>query len=153
MPQPDRHPPISAAVYYRDSGAALEWLERAFGFARGIVVRTPEGEVTHAELTHRGGVVMIGGHWADFVTSPQEIGGRNTQSVHVQLADGLDAHCEHARQAGAEILQEPADQFYGDRTYRARDPEQHVWTFGQHVRDVTPEQAAAETGLTFEGWS
>ncbi|KWF38058.1 VOC family protein [Burkholderia pseudomultivorans] len=153
MPTPAPLPPISPAVYYRDPRAALEWLERAFGFGRGIVVYTADGQVTHAELTHAGGVVMIGGYWADFVASPVEAGGRNTQSVHVQLASDIDAHCERARQAGADILQEPADQFYGDRTYRARDPELHVWTFGQHVRDVTPEEAAAETGLTFEGWS
>ncbi|PRH16062.1 VOC family protein [Burkholderia multivorans] len=153
MPTPAPLPPISPAVYYRDPRAALEWLERAFGFGRGIVVYTPDGQVTHAELTHAGGVVMIGGYWAEFVASPPDVGGRNTQSVHVQLATGIDTHCERARQAGADILQEPADQFYGDRTYRARDPEMHVWTFGQHVRDVTPEEAAAQTGLKFEGWS
>ncbi|HGL4258890.1 VOC family protein [Burkholderia dolosa] len=153
MPQLDRHPPISPAVYYRDPRAALDWLERAFGFVRGIAAYTPDGDVAHAELTYRGGVVRIGGRWADFITTPADVDGRNTQSVHVQLADGLDAHCEHARAAGAEILQEPADQFYGDRTYRARDPEGHLWTFAQHVRDVTPEQAAAESGLRFERWS
>ena len=39
------------------------------------------------------------------------------------------------RAAGAEILQRPETQFYGDRTYRARDPEGHIWTFGQTVQD------------------
>ena len=33
---------------------------------------------------------------------------------------------------------EPEDQFYGDRTYRARDCEGLMWTFAQHVRDVDP---------------
>jgi len=79
------------------------------------------------------GYIMIGGEWIDYVASPASIGGKNTQSIHVHLASGLDDHCERARAAGATILQEPADQFYGDRTYRARDPEGHVWTFGQTV--------------------
>ncbi|RAC88568.1 VOC family protein, partial [Burkholderia multivorans] len=35
MPTPAPLPPISPAVYYRDPRAALEWLERAFGFGRG----------------------------------------------------------------------------------------------------------------------
>lgn len=40
---------------------------------------------------------------------------------------------------GAHILQELADQFYGDRTYGAEDPEGHQWSSGQPVRDVSPE--------------
>ena len=61
--------------------------------------------------------------------------------------DDADAHCAAARAAGAEIMQEPQDQFYGDRTYRARDLEGHHWTFGQHLRDVTAEEMEAVTQL------
>lgn len=53
---------------------------------------------------------------------------------------------------GAILVQEPADQFYGDRTYRARDPEGHVWTFGQTVRRVSREEAEKASGLKIEGW-
>jgi uncharacterized glyoxalase superfamily protein PhnB len=51
----------------------------------------------------------------------------------------VDKHFERARRAGATILAEPADQFYGDRRYGALDPEGHEWYFAQHVRDVAPE--------------
>ncbi len=34
---------------------------------------------------------------------------------------------------GAKILDEPEDQFYGDRRYSAVDPEGHHWYFAQHV--------------------
>jgi uncharacterized glyoxalase superfamily protein PhnB len=68
----------------------------------------------------------------------------------VQLAQGedIDAHCERARAAGADILQEPQTQFYGDRTYRARDPEGHIWTFGVTETEMTPEQWDKASGLT-----
>jgi uncharacterized glyoxalase superfamily protein PhnB len=51
-------------------------------------------------------------------------------------------------------VQEPTDQFYGDRTYRARDPEDHVWTFGQTVHHVSREEAERIGGLKIEaaGW-
>jgi hypothetical protein len=52
--------------------------------------------------------------------------------------------------AGAVIPQEPTDQFYGDRTYRARAPEGYVWTFGQTVRQVSRAQADKESGLKIE---
>lgn len=69
------------------------------------------------------------------------------------LKDGLDARCERARAVGAAILQEPTDQFYGDRTCRLRDPEGHVWNFGQTVRVVSREEAEKASGLTIEGWA
>ena len=64
----------------------------------------------------------------------------------MQLAGDLDEHCERARAAGATIAAEPADQFYGDRTYRAIDLEGHCWTFSAHVRDVTRAEAEAAIG-------
>ncbi|MBK3340088.1 VOC family protein [Burkholderia pseudomallei] len=147
-----RRPSLSSAVFYRDSRAALEWLERAFGFARGIVVRDAQGRIAHAELSFGDGVVMIGAAgWSEFAFSPESLDGKNTQCVHVQLESDLDAHCERARAAGAVILQEPADQFYGDRTYRARDPERHVWTFARTVRRVSREEAERHGGLSIEG--
>ncbi|KVN16838.1 MULTISPECIES: VOC family protein [unclassified Burkholderia] len=146
-------PSLSSAVFYRDPRAALEWLERAFGFARCVVVSDAQGRIAHAEMSFGDGIVMIGeGGWSDFAVSPESLDGKNTQCVHVQLQSDIDAHCERARAAGAVILQEPADQFYGDRTYRARDPERHVWTFGQTVRRVSREEAAHHSGLSIEGW-
>ena len=53
--------------------------------------------------------------------------------------DDVDAHFKRAKAAGATILEEPADQFYGDRRYGVEDPEGHQWFFATHVRDVAPE--------------
>ena len=60
--------------------------------------------------------------------------------VHAIAGADIDAHCERARKAGAEIMQEPDTQFYGDRTYRARDGEGHIWTFGVTVQEMTPAE-------------
>jgi uncharacterized glyoxalase superfamily protein PhnB len=90
----------------------------------------------HAEAGIGDGVVMMGNPGADY-RNPSALGGA-TQLVYVYV-DDVDKHCETARAAGAKILREPADQFYGDRTYGAEDPEGHHWSFSQHVRDVPPE--------------
>jgi uncharacterized glyoxalase superfamily protein PhnB len=79
--------------------------------------------------------------------SPASVEGINTQFIRVHLADGIDAHCERARAAGARIVAEPEDQFYGSRVYRALDPEGHVWNFDQEVRAVSAEDMEAKTGL------
>lgn len=61
-------------------------------------------------------------------------------------------HYWRARAAGAGILQASEDQFYRDRTYRARDSGGHVWTFSQTVRHVSREDAEQASGLKIEGW-
>lgn len=154
MDDPWNRAVFTPSLNYRNPNAALDWLERVFGFERIMVLTDDHGRVSHAEMSFQGrGQVMIGGDdWADYVASPAATGGRNTQRVHVMMADGLDAHCQRARAAGAEILSEPQDQFYGDRTYVARDLEGHVWAFGQPVRKVGREEAAAASGLRIEGW-
>ena len=152
MEDPFRRPSFGSAVFYRDPRAALDWLEEAFGFERSMVISVKDGRLGHAQMRFADGYLMVGSEWADFVASPASVGGKNTQSIHVQLQDGIDAHCERARAAGAVILMEPADQFYGDRIYRARDLEGHVWNFAQTVRHVTREEAERASGLKIEGW-
>ena len=142
-------PIFTSGLHYRDPKAALAWLERAFGFEVTMAIEGPPEapEMCHYEMAHEGrGRVMIGAEWADFARSPAGLGGANTQVVHVQVPSGVDEHCDRARAAGATILAEPSDQFYGDRTYRAVDPEGHVWSFSAHVRDVTRAEAEAALG-------
>jgi len=152
MEDPFRRPSLGAGVFYRDPRTALDWLENAFGFERTMLISDKDGSLSHAEMRYGDGYIMLGAEWAEFIASPASVGGKNTQAIHVHLADGIDAHCERARAAGAVILKEPADEFYGDRTYRARDPEGHVWTFGQTVRHVTHEEAERVSGLKIVGW-
>jgi len=152
MHDPFRRPALAASVFYQDPWAALEFLEQAFGFERSMVITDKEGRLAHSELRYGDSLIYLGSEWMDYIASPAAIGGKNTQSVHVCLKDGIEAHRDRARAAGAVILQEPTDQFYGDRTYRARDPEGHVWTFGQAVRMVSREDAERASGLKIEGW-
>jgi uncharacterized glyoxalase superfamily protein PhnB len=142
-------PTFTTALIYRNPKAALEWLERAFGLEVTMAIDGPAEapEMCHYEMAHEGrGRIMIGAEWADFARSPAGLAGANTQVVHVQVPSGLEEHCERARAAGATILAEPSDQFYGDRTYRAADPEGHVWTFSMRVREVTRAEAEAALG-------
>ncbi|MFC4519235.1 VOC family protein [Cupriavidus pinatubonensis] len=153
MEDPFRRAALGAAVFYREPLGALDWLEQAFGFTRTLVITDDQGKLAHAEMRFGDSYLMVGSEWADFTASPASVNGKNTQSIHVHLQDGLDTHCERARAAGAVIIREPEDQFYGDRVYTARDPEGHVWTFGQTVRKVSREEAEQASGLKIEGWA
>jgi uncharacterized glyoxalase superfamily protein PhnB len=143
-------PAFIPSVVYRDNRAALQWLEQAFGFEPSEILTDAEGKIVHAEMTYGDGVVMIGSEWADWTRSPASLGGKNTQRIHVRVAHGIDEHCARARQAGAKIVLEPADQFYGDRTYIAADLEGHHWSFAQPVRDMSNQEMEQATGFKFE---
>jgi uncharacterized glyoxalase superfamily protein PhnB len=91
----------------------------------------------HAELEYADGLIMLGCPGPDY-KNPKQLGVA-TQSLYVYV-DDVDKHFERARSSRAKILEEPADQFYGDRRYGAEDPEGHVWYFATHVRDVAPEE-------------
>jgi uncharacterized glyoxalase superfamily protein PhnB len=133
-------PACIPALCYQNPRKALDWLQKAFGFEIEMVIEDDAGNPVHSELRYGDGVVMIGSEWTEDHKSPASVGRKCTQTVHIHMTENVDQHCEHARKAGAEILMEPATQFYGDRTYRARDPEGHIWTFGQTVQVMTPAE-------------
>lgn len=150
MTSQDSTPTFRSAVVYRDDRAALDWLEKAFGFEISFVVTDKEGNLGHAEMKFGNGLIMISREWSNETRSPKNANGKNTQFLHVHLASGLDAHCERARKAGAVIVQEPSDQFYGDRTYRCFDHEGHLWTFGQTVQTLTFDEMEKNSGGQFK---
>lgn len=133
---PENMPRITPYLLYEDVGAAMEWLARAFGFRERMRLSGPNGAIAHAEMQRDDGVIMMGNPGAQY-KNPKRLG-QVTQSLYVYV-DDVDKHFIHAKQAGAKIIDEPADQFYGDRRYAAEDPEGHVWYFAQHVRDVKQE--------------
>jgi uncharacterized glyoxalase superfamily protein PhnB len=133
---PQGYPRVAPYLLYEDVDAALDFLVIAFGFKEEVRMAGPDGKTIHAEVRLGDGVVMIGRPAADY-KNPKHLGGV-TQLVYVYV-DDVDRHYESATAAGAQIIRELADQFYGDRTYGAGDPEGHQWSFGQHVRDVAPE--------------
>jgi uncharacterized glyoxalase superfamily protein PhnB len=140
MYDPTSRPACIPALSYQDPKKALDWLQEAFGFEIEMVIEDDAGNPVHSELRFGNGVVMVGAEWNEDTRSPASVGRKCTQTVHIHMSENVDQHCERARKAGAEILQEPATQFYGDRTYRARDPEGHIWTFGQTVQVMSPAE-------------
>jgi uncharacterized glyoxalase superfamily protein PhnB len=131
---PKDTPRVSPYLLYEDVDAAVEWLARTFGFTETVRMPGQDGRAMHAELRLGDGLVMLGNPGSGY-RNPQHLGGA-TQLVYVYVPD-VDAHYQRAKAAGAHILRELADQFYGDRTYGVQDPEGHQWSFAQHVRDAT----------------
>jgi PhnB protein len=120
---------ITPYLLYRDAGAALTWLTKAFGLRTSAQPhRDAGGRVTHAEMKLGDALLMLGSPGPDF-NGPKLIG-HATQNLYVDVAN-VDRHYAEAVKAGARIVEEPKDTFYGARRYGAEDPEGHVWYFAQ----------------------
>jgi len=103
---------VIPCLRYRDTRAAIEW------------------------LTLGDGMIMLGsvsdeGEYGKVLVQPDEIKGRQTQTVYLQVNDA-DRVCERAGNAGALILQAPADTAFGSRGFMCRDLEGHVWNVGTY---------------------
>jgi uncharacterized glyoxalase superfamily protein PhnB len=119
---------IYPVLKYDDARAAIDFLERAFGFQRRAVHDGENGGVAHAELTFEDEYVMLGstGEGDDRFNQ-----GAGRYSLYV-VVDDLDAHHARATEAGAAIERELEDTDYGSREYTARDPEGNLWSFGTY---------------------
>ena len=152
MSEARARPSVVPLLWYDGPRAAIEWLQKAFGFEATMVVSGDDESVIHSELVLGDGAIYVVGpsNVGQGGATPAQVGGRNTQSVCINLTEGIDAHCEAARAAGAKIEREPADQPYGDRVYTCRDPEGHSWAFAQPARVMSAEEMARATGHRIE---
>jgi len=141
-----KRPSITSGVSYRDPKAALTWLEQAFGFEPMMVVVNEDGTIGHSEMRFGDSMIFVGHEYDAKHKSPASLDGVNTQSLHLQVDSGLDALFERAKKAGAKVLREPADQFYGERSAMVADPEGHTWSFGQVIKAMSFDEMAKAGG-------
>ena len=134
---------ITPYLLYEDVGAAMEFLTQAFGFEEVLRYTGTEGYVNHAEMCLDDDAIYLGDPGPDY-RNPGRLGGP-TVLIGVSDLTDVDALCERARRAGAQITQEPTDQAYGERRFGAADLEGHHWHFSQPIADMKPEDWGATT--------
>lgn len=113
-------------LFYRDAPAAIEFLERAFGFERWLVVPGDEGIVIHSELGFGKQAVLVSSATNDASRARVGLG-----AVYLRI-DDVDAMFTQAAAAGVAIVKPPYDTDYGSRDFTCRDPEGNDWYFGTY---------------------
>jgi uncharacterized glyoxalase superfamily protein PhnB len=124
---------IIPALRYRNASAAIDWLCKAFGFEKKMIVPAEGGGVAHAELVFGNGMIMLGDAETEYgrmVRPPELPQLLNTQGIYV-LVEDVDKHYTRAKAAGAGIVLDIDTKDYG-RDYTCRDLEGHIWTFGTY---------------------
>ena len=123
----------------RNANAAIEFYQKVFAAVEVFRLTEPSGRIGHAELKFGNFTVMLSDEYPEYgIQGPEAFGGTGS-SVHLHV-DDVDAMTERAAAAGAEVLMQPTDMFYGERSSKVRDPFGHEWLLGSHIEDVTPQE-------------
>ena len=140
-PIPEGYHTTTPYLAVEDAAAAIDYYKQAFGAKEKVRMDAPGGKIGHAELEIGDSLVMLSDPFPQASTKPpNEIGGA-TSSVFMYVED-VDAVVKQAVDAGATIVMEPEDQFWGDRFGAIKDPFGHIWGIATHVADLSPEEIA-----------
>ncbi len=132
-PIPDGYHTVTPYLIVEGADELLEFAKEAFGAEETVRMPKPDGSVAHAEVRIGDSVVMLGDAGEPWPPMPA--------AIHLYV-DDCDTAYRRALEAGATSVQEPADQFYGDRSAGVRDPVGNVWWLATHVEDLSEEEIA-----------
>jgi PhnB protein len=128
---PEGYHTVNPFLIVEGASKLIQFLNQTFDAKVEESVEGPDGRIAHAELTVGDSIIMM----AD--ATPKY--GATAVHLYVYL-ENVDLTFKRALEAGASSVQEPADQFYGDRTAGVKDPAGNYWWIAQHVEDVSPEE-------------
>ena len=138
-PVPEGYTSVTPYLTVDDGKAAIEFYKRALGATERGVMHGPDGKIAHAELQIGDAVVMLSDVFPQSACrTPKELTG-TTVALFLFVED-VDSVVQDAVDAGATILMQPEDQFWGDRLGQVTDPFGHVWQIATRVQDLTPEE-------------
>jgi PhnB protein len=149
QPIPNDYPRLIPYLIVDDAGAAIDFYSSVLGASERMRMAGPDGKVGHAELDIGDSMIMLADEHPDMgARGPRTVGGTPV-TLHVYVED-VDDVFANALKAGAKVLQQLEDKFYGDRSGQFEDPFGHRWNVASHVEDVPPEEMAkrAEAAMT-----
>jgi PhnB protein len=133
---------VTPRLVVRDGAAAIDFYARAFAAQEiGERFSGPHGELIHSEIRIGDSVVMLTDDAADGgpTMSRDSLDGVVTVIMATYWED-VDATWNRAVAAGAEVVYELDDQFYGERGGRLRDPFGHQWMLSKRTERLTPQE-------------
>lgn len=133
---PDSYHTITPYLTTRSTSEAIEFYKTAFAATEMGRLVMPDGDIAHAEIQIGDSKIMISEESEDWGNlSPQALNG-SPVNLCIYVED-VDAVFAQAIAAGASILREVEDQFYGDRMGSLTDPYGHIWSIMTHKEDLT----------------
>ena len=140
-PIPEGYHTLQIYLAVEDASKAIDFYKEAFGAEETIRMPGPDGNVAHAELQIGDSKLMLSDPFPQSNVRPPSERGGPTASIFMYV-DDVDATFEQAQRAGATVVSELEDMFWGDRFGTVADPFGQVWAMATHKEDLSEEEIA-----------
>jgi PhnB protein len=138
-PIPTDRPRLGPYITVHDGAAAIDFYRRVFDAEEVSRMAEPSGKIGHAEVRIGDAVLMLSDEYPEYGgVSPKTLGD-SPAMLHLYVED-VDSVVARAVEAGAEVLEPVADQFYGDRGGKLRDPFGHKWYIASRIEEVSEDE-------------
>src|SRR5207244_5960523 len=117
---------VTPMLTVADVKAAVNFYQKAFGFAKRGIMNGPDGKPMHAELTRRGTTLMLGPENAERGARSAKTVGASPVSLYL-MTEGVDKMVAKAVKLGATATMPVSDMFWGDRCGMLTDPDGYSW--------------------------
>jgi uncharacterized glyoxalase superfamily protein PhnB len=136
-PRPTGMAWVIPALPVKDVQRSIDFCEKAFGFEKGMSMPGPDGKIVHGEIRYEGEIVAMFGR-EDEPCCKTKSPATSKIDCGVMLyvyCDNVDVLYRRAKVAGATVISEPTDMFWGDRTVQLGDLDGYRWMFATNVAD------------------
>jgi len=129
---PEGYHTVTPSLTASNAAGLIDFMKAAFGAQELMRMPTPDGKIAHAEVKIGDSIIML--------DDPMQFSAAPV-SLFLYVSD-VDAAYRNAVKAGATSLQEPANQFWGDRMAQVKDGCGNRWMIATHIEDVPPNEMA-----------
>lgn len=130
---------VSTMLIVSDVKAAINFYQKALGFAKRGMMTGPDGKPIHAELTLRGTTLMLSPEMPQRGARSAKTMGGSPVTLYLTSED-VDKLVAKAVKLGATLQGSVMDMFWGDRCGTIIDPDGYMWMIGTHVSEPTPQE-------------
>lgn len=141
---------LRAHITVHDATDAIGFYGRAFGAVELFRLTEPSGKVGHAEIRIGDSVLMLNDEYPDFGSRSPAATGGSPVAFHLRVPDA-DKAVARAVKAGATLVREVQDQFYGDRSGMVACPFGYRWFLAAVKEEVSPQEMQRRWNRMLEG--
>jgi PhnB protein len=149
QPIPEGYHSITPYLIVNGVDGALEFYKKAFGAKELFRMETPQGKIGHCEFQIGDSKIMMADEFPEMGSKAPSSEKGSSFSLLIYVKD-VDAVFKQAVSAGAKVLRELKNEFYGDRMGTLQDPFGHIWNLGMHIEDVSPEEMKKRADALWE---
>jgi PhnB protein len=136
---PEGHHALTPYLRVKDAARAIDFYKQAFGAQEMFRLAEPSGRIAHAELEIGDSRLMISDEFPEMGLFAPHSSEEAPMVIHLYV-ENVDAIAGAASAAGARMVKDVHDEFYGDRTCKLVDPFGHYWFVATHKEDLEMDE-------------